>query len=756
MAVNKNFIVKNGLEVDTNLIVANADTNRVGIGTTVPQYTLHVFEGTGIGATSIFITGITTVINQLRVGTGGTIFSVIAGPTGTGQSVGVGTPTPAFLLDVHSPVSTGQTALRVRGDGRITGDLVIESDVTLRSLNVTGVSTFVGFTTFQDYVFIQDGLNVTGTGATIETLAVSGVTTTQHLNVTGVSTFVGFTTFQDYVFIQDGLNVTGTGATLSTLNVTGVSTFGGNLNIKGLGDDSIIEHANASVGDLYLLSKRGTFIRTNNGEASGYFRADGAVELYYDNSKKFETTGYGATVYGTLESQQLNVTGVSTFVGFTTFQDYVFIQDGLNVTGTGATIETLAVSGVTTTQHLNVTGVSTFVGFTTFQDYVFIQDGLNVTGTGATLSTLNVTGVSTFGGNLNIKGLGDDSIIEHANASVGDLYLLSKRGTFIRTNNGEASGYFRADGAVELYYDNSKKFETTGAGVTVYGTLESQQLNVTGIATASSFKGSSQVGIATAGGYLGLTTQFKFVGSGVTITSEYDSNVGITTLTFIGSSGGGGGGTPGGSTGEIQYNNSGSFGGVSNFTYNGTDLNFVGIITATSFVKSGGTSSQFLKADGSVDTSTYLTSYSETSTLNDVLTRGNVSGIGISVGISTFSGNVFVGSGVVITSNDISVAGIVTATDFNSTSDQNLKTNIQTVHNALGIVEHLRGVRFDWKKDHKPSLGVIAQELEEVLPELVSDTDPKTVNYNGLIGVLIEAIKELSEEVQELKSQLNN
>jgi hypothetical protein len=48
---------------------------------------------------------------------------------------------------------------------------------------------------------------------------------------------------------------------------------------------------------------------------------------------------------------------------------------------------------------------------------------------------------------------------------------------------------------------------------------------------------------------------------------------------------------------------------------------------------------------------------------------------------------------------------------------------------------------------------VIAQELEEVLPELVKNGDVKSVNYNGIIGVLIEAIKELKTEVEELKSK---
>ena len=67
-------------------------------------------------------------------------------------------------------------------------------------------------------------------------------------------------------------------------------------------------------------------------------------------------------------------------------------------------------------------------------------------------------------------------------------------------------------------------------------------------------------------------------------------------------------------------------------------------------------------------------------------------------------------------------------------------------------LKQLRGVKFDWKESGLPSYGVIAQELEEVLPELVHGNDPKTVNYNGIIGVLIEAIKELKAEVEELKN----
>ena len=58
MSINKSFVVKNGFEASTNLILADADTRKVGVGTTAPQYTLHV--NGGIGATDLYVSGIGT------------------------------------------------------------------------------------------------------------------------------------------------------------------------------------------------------------------------------------------------------------------------------------------------------------------------------------------------------------------------------------------------------------------------------------------------------------------------------------------------------------------------------------------------------------------------------------------------------------------------------------------------------------------------------------------------------------------------
>ena len=100
-------------------------------------------------------------------------------------------------------------------------------------------------------------------------------------------------------------------------------------------------------------------------------------------------------------------------------------------------------------------------------------------------------------------------------------------------------------------------------------------------------------------------------------------------------------------------------------------------------------------------------------------------------------------------------SGVLSTTQFSATSDEALKENIQNITNALDMVRSLRGVSFDWKENGKPSFGLIAQELEKLLPQLVniSEDGIKSVFYNGIIAFLIEAIKQLADEVQELKTK---
>ena len=147
MAVNKNFVVKNGIEVNNNLIFADATTNRVGIASTTPNYTLNVAGG--IGATDLYISGVSTFI-------------------------GIGT----FSSDVY-----------VDGNLNVVGDITYD-EVTGRNLNITGLSTFEGKSYF--------GSNV-GIGTTNPTLtAGNGV----HIAGGNAGLKLQNTTNGDWAFVE--------------------------------------------------------------------------------------------------------------------------------------------------------------------------------------------------------------------------------------------------------------------------------------------------------------------------------------------------------------------------------------------------------------------------------------------------------------------------------------------------------------------------------------------------------------------------
>ena len=103
------------------------------------------------------------------------------------------------------------------------------------------------------------------------------------------------------------------------------------------------------------------------------------------------------------------------------------------------------------------------------------------------------------------------------------------------------------------------------------------------------------------------------------------------------------------------------------------------------------------------------------------------------------------------TAINLQVNGQINASDnITAFSDLTLKENVQTIDNALNKIEALTGVTYF--KDGKKSIGLIAQNVESVIPEAVSKNgDYLAVAYGNLVGVLIQAIKELNAEIKELK-----
>ena len=237
MAVNKNFVVKNGLEVNSDLLLADATNSRVGVGTSVPSYTLHVLGG--IGATDLRVTGVTTLSSDLKVGAGCTGFVVVTdASTGAGRSVGIRTDLPEYTLDVRGPVSTGTTALYVQGDARITGDLFVD-DITFDDANMQDLT-------------VTDTLNVAG----VTTLASSGGITTvggqlyvaSDISVSGVITATSFTGLGQIGVGSEGTFI-GTGVTMVDFK----SSNAGNTVDVTTGIATVTVQAGASIGLVIAL-----------------------------------------------------------------------------------------------------------------------------------------------------------------------------------------------------------------------------------------------------------------------------------------------------------------------------------------------------------------------------------------------------------------------------------------------------------------------------------------------------------------------
>jgi hypothetical protein len=170
--------------------------------------------------------------------------------------------------------------------------------------------------------------------------------------------------------------------------------------------------------------------------------------------------------------------------------------------------------------------------------------------------------------------------------------------------------------------------------------------------------------------------------------------------------------------------------GVTATTYGGTTQvpsftvdTYGRIISASNVSFSGGSSSI---GDETISPSTYYPVF--TTITSGTMTSANVDTTGLTFVPST---------------------GTLSSTIFNSLSDETLKENIEPIVGALEIINNMNGVGFNWKQTSQHSYGVIAQDMEKVVPDLVGNiNNTKTVNYDGIIAFLIEAIKELNAKLE--------
>ena len=294
MAVNKNFVVKNGLEVDTNTLFVDSANNRVAIGTTVPTAALDVrgkilsdsqvesWVGKFVGIVTAGAVGVTTL--TYSVGTGSSTKLGRANAEELNVTAGFSTFLSASATDII--VATGSTFSK---------DLSVGAAATVgAALTVTGQSKFAEFVRFE-----------------------KDVTVGSALTVTGISTFTGATKFAESSRFEQNINVGGAATVGGALTVTGNAYFNGNVDIGG---DLTFDEVNARNATITGIATIG-FTTTSN-----------------------------AFVSGVTTTSKLNVTGVGT-VGFLTATN-AFVS-GVGTVGF-LTASNAAVSGMTTTDLLHV------------------------------------------------------------------------------------------------------------------------------------------------------------------------------------------------------------------------------------------------------------------------------------------------------------------------------------------------------------------------------------------------------------------
>jgi len=405
--------------------------------------------------------------------------------------------------------------------------------------------------------------------------------------------------------------------------------------------------------------------------------------------------------------------------------------DGSNLTGilteggSGGSVDNINISGIATIGNLNVTGVSTFSGDLNLNNNDILNGGdasfesLDVTGH-IEGDTLQISGLSTFAGAAEFSqisftgGEADEfatGITTDLNESSGANELITAEGTknYVDSQVGAANqlnfgGDEGLQGEIDLASEaldiaGEANEIVTGVAVGLGNTL------TVGLSTELQLPGSLAFGVGQAVNVVGVETSLVDTTAGVATDTSIPTQLAVKTY--------------------VDEQVSGGTGAVNLVINDGTNTGTINI--------GGGEELQF---NGTANEIEVLVSG----------TPGEVTiGLPDAVAVTDL---LTVGNGSVIT-------GVCTATDFNSTSDIRKKDNIVEIDDAVAKVQALRGVTFDWKDGSGSSGGIIAQEVEAVLPSLVKEgADHKTVIYNGLIGLLVQAVKEQADQIAALQEKL--
>jgi len=632
-------------------------------------------------------------------------------------------------------VASTATKLQTARTFEITGD-VIGSAVSFDGTgNVSIAATIqpnsvaLGSDTTGNYVStIADSgssdIAVSGSGS--ETAEV-----TVGLTTTGVSAGSYGSTTQIPTFTVDSrgrLTSAGSTALATTLNVAGTS---GTDSVSLLSDTLTVSggtHVTTQVTDNTItVNTDATSANTGGTITTGNYVAtiadSGSSDIVVNNSGT-ETAGVtlGLTTTGVAAGSYGSSSAIPTFT--------VDSRGRLTSVGTSSIVTSLTVSGDTGTEVIDLSSES-----------LSVSGGTNLNSSAAgNAVTLNLDP------NISLSNISASGIITATNGFVGDITGTATSTTNIPNLTGDITS---VNTTTTLATVNSN-VGTFGSSTAIPSITVNAKGLVTGVSTNAITVGDGTLTLATSGTGLSGSQTFSANQSGnatFTVTSNATSN--NTNSTIV--SRDGAGGFSAGIVTATQFSTGSGTIGISTNTISGPatitiDPAAVGDNTGTVVIKGD------LQIDGTTTTinSTVVTVDDLNITLADGAANAaaaNGAGITIAGANATLT---YASTGDKWVSNKD-----VDAPNFNSTSDANLKENVEVYTNALETIENLEGVSFTWKETQKSSIGVIAQQIENFVPELVQTGEThKTVNYNGLIGILIEAVKELSAEVKQLKEKI--
>ncbi len=296
MAVDKNFVVKHGLEVNRSLILANASNNRVGIATTVPNYTLHV--NGGIGATDLKVLGIATIPQLILTGTV-SAGSSFGSPEQYLKSTGTGVAWEDFPVGRSSgtfTASPGQTTFSFTYSIGLVDVFVNGVKLTPSEFAATDAISIVltnpcfGGEIIDIHAYSVRGLGVGATGITGLTIQDEGVMIGNPQGVTSIN------------FIGSGLTASATGAavTVSTIDQWNTTTVGiHTLKNVGIGTTNPIQKLQVGSGttQVFVVSGIGSVgIGTTNPISTLTVRG-GDISVGIDTSSGLILTSPNGTRY---------------------------------------------------------------------------------------------------------------------------------------------------------------------------------------------------------------------------------------------------------------------------------------------------------------------------------------------------------------------------------------------------------------------------------------------------------------------------